>query len=112
MHFSSEKSSVLLNHTLFSKRPVLIYLHARELFMFLFSSAEFLQNYVFLQINHRGSPSECQTVWIQIKIDVLWSSSWFKLFAKGYWQTTKFSTGMQRAITGKYLSVQYIVSYR
>ena len=41
-----------------------------------------------------------------------WSSSGFKLFAKGYWQTTKLSTGMQRAITGKYLSVQYIVSYR
>ena len=31
---------------------------------------------------------------------------------KGYWQTTKLSTGMQRVITGKYFSVQYIVSYR
>ena len=29
-----------------------------------------------------------------------------------YWQTTKLSTGMQRVITGKYSSVQYIVSYR
>ena len=36
--------SLLLNDTLFCKRPVLIYLHARELFMFLFSSADFLQN--------------------------------------------------------------------
>ena len=36
----------------------------------------------------------------------------FKMFAKGYWQTTKLSTGMQRVITGKYCSVQYIVSYR
>ena len=27
-------------------------------------------------------------------------------------QTTKLSTGMQRVITGKYFSVQYIVSYR
>ena len=34
------------------------------------------------------------------------------MFAKGYWQTTKISTGMQRVITGKYFSVQYIVSYR
>ena len=25
--------------------------------------------------------------------------SGFKLFAKGYWQTTRFSTGMQRVIT-------------
>ena len=41
--FSYEKISLLLNDTLFCKRPVLIYLHARLLFMFLFSSAEFLQ---------------------------------------------------------------------
>ena len=40
------------------------------------------------------------------------SSSGFKLFAKGYWQTTELSTGMQRVITGKYLSAQYFVSYR
>ena len=33
-----------LNDTLFCKRPVLIYLHARALFMFLLSSADFLQN--------------------------------------------------------------------
>ena len=42
--FSEEKISLLLNDTLFCKRPVLIYLNARELFMFLFSSADFLQN--------------------------------------------------------------------
>ena len=27
------------------------------------------------------------------------------------WQTTKLSTGMQRVITGKYFSVQYIIPY-
>ena len=42
--FSEEKISLLLNDTLFCKRPVLIYLHAKEFFMFLFSSADFLQN--------------------------------------------------------------------
>ena len=47
MHFFVRKISLLLNDTLFCKRPVLIYLHARELFMFLFSSADFLQNYFF-----------------------------------------------------------------
>ena len=36
-----------MNDTLFCKRLVLIYLHAWELFMFLFSSADFLQNEVF-----------------------------------------------------------------
>ena len=39
--------SLLFNDKFFCKCPVLIYLHARELFMFLFSSADFLQNYVF-----------------------------------------------------------------
>ena len=38
---------MLLKDLFFCKRPVLIYLHARELFMFLFSSADFLQNYFF-----------------------------------------------------------------
>ena len=47
MHFFIRKISLLLNDTLFCKRPVLIYLHARELFMFSFSSADFLQNKVF-----------------------------------------------------------------
>ena len=42
--FSYEKISLFYNDTLFCKRPVLIYLHARELFVFLFSSADFLQN--------------------------------------------------------------------
>ena len=42
MHFFMKKISLFLNDTLFCKRPVLIYLHARELFMFLFSSADFL----------------------------------------------------------------------
>ena len=48
MHFFIRKISLLLNDTLFCKRPVLIYLHARELFMFLFSSADFLRNLVFI----------------------------------------------------------------
>ena len=63
----------------------------------------------FLKINHQEPPSECQTVWIQIKTDILLVFIWFRT---GYWQTTKLSTGMQRVITGKYFSVQYIVSYR
>ena len=35
---------MLFKDTVFCKRPVFIYLHARELFTFLFSSADFLQN--------------------------------------------------------------------
>ena len=47
MHFYIRESLLLFNENLFCKRPVLIYLHARELFMFLFSSADFLQNRAF-----------------------------------------------------------------
>ena len=67
---------------------------------------------IFLKINHQGPPSECQTVWIQIKTDILLVFIWVQTTAKGYWQTTKLSTGMQRVITGKYFGVQYFVSYR
>ena len=67
--------------------------------MFLLLSADFLQNQVFTN-KPPGPLSECQTVWIQIKTDILWSSSGFKLFAKDYWQTTQFPAGMQRVTTG------------
>ena len=66
----------------------------------------------FLKINHPGPPSECQTVWIQIKTDILLVFIRVQNVCKSYWQTTKLSTGMQRVITGKYFSVQYIVSHR
>ena len=112
MHFFIRKISLLLNDTFFCKRPVLIYLHARELFMFLFSSADFLQNQVF-----KSKPPRT-TIRVSNSLDPdqdrhsVGLSSGFKLFAKGYWQPTKLSTGMQRVITGKYFIVQYIVSYR
>ena len=66
----------------------------------------------FLKINHSGQPSECQTVWIQIKTDILLVFIWVQTVCKRLWQMTKLSTGIQRVITGKYFSVQYIVSYR
>ena len=66
----------------FAKRPVPIYLHDRELFMFLFSSADFLQNYFFKKINHPGPPSECQTVLIQIKTDTLFVFIWVQTVCK------------------------------
>ena len=79
--------------------------------MFLFSSADFLQIKV-LKINHPGPPSECQTVWIQIKTDILLVFIWVQTVCKRLLADDKIITGMQKVITGKYLSVQYIVSYR
>ena len=34
----------------------------------------------FLKINHPGSPSECQTIWIQIKTDILLVFIWVQTF--------------------------------
>ena len=68
--FSKENISLLLNDTLLCKRPVLIYLHARELFMFYFRLLTFFK-IKFLKIKHPGPPSECQTIWIQIKTDIM-----------------------------------------
>ena len=81
--------------------------------MFLLLFADFLQNYFFTN-KPPGPLSECQTVWIQIKTDTLWSSSGFKLFAKDYWQMTQFPAGMQRVITGhigRLLSWLYMYIY-
>ena len=78
---------------------------------FLFSSADFLQ-IKFLKINHPGSPSECQTVWIQIKTVILLVFIWVQIVCKRLLVDDKLSTDMQRVITGKYFRVQYIVSYR
>ena len=110
MHFF-HKGSVLFDNTFFCKRPVLIYLHARELFMFLFSSADFLQNQVFYK-----KPSEI-TIGVSSSLDLDQNRRSVGLHlgstvCKGYWQMTKFSTRMQRVKTGKYFSVQYIIQYR
>ena len=66
----------------------------------------------FLKINHPGPPSEYQTVRIQIKTDILLVFIWVQTVCKRLLATTKLSTGMQRVKTGKYFSVQYIISYR
>ena len=65
----------------------------------------------FLKVDHPGPPSKCQQFGSRSRSTFCWSSSGFKPFAKGYWQTIKLSTGMHRVLTGKYFSVQYIVSY-
>ena len=44
--------------------------------------ADFLQNYVFKKINHPRPPSECQTVWIQIKTDILLVFIWVQTVCK------------------------------
>ena len=80
--------------------------------MFLFSSADFLQNYVFknkpprttIEVSNSLDPDQTlHSVGLHLGSNCL---------QKAIGNTTKLSTGMQRVITGKYFSVQYIVSYR
>ena len=57
------------------------------IFHALLSSADFLQNQLFRKILS-GIPSECQTVRIQIRSDILSGLIWARLFCKGYQQMT------------------------
>ena len=107
-----KKISLLFNDTFFCKCPVLIYLHARELFMFYFRLLTFYKIKYLQKNTHPGPPPECQTVWSQIKTDILLVFIWVQNVCERLLADDKFSAGMQRVITGKYFSVQYIVSYR
>ena len=53
----------------------------------------------FLQKYLSGIPSECQTVWIQIKPGVLPGLIWVQTVCKGYQQTTKVATSMETVKT-------------
>ena len=65
----------------------------------------------FLKITTQDHHQSVKQFGSRSRLTFCWSSSGFKLFADCYWQTTKLSTGMHRVLTGKYFSVQYIVSY-
>ena len=66
----------------------------------------------FLKINHPGSPSECQTVWIQIKTDILLVFIWVQNVCKRLLANDKIIHWHAKSYNSKYFSVQYIVSYR
>ena len=66
----------------------------------------------FLKINHPGPPSECQTVWIQIKTNIMLVFIWVQTVCKRLLADDKISQWHAKSLTGKYFSVQYIVSYR
>ena len=57
----------------------------------------------FLQIDHQGPPLECQTVWNQIKINILLVFIWVQTVCKRLLADEKIIRCIQRLITGKYL---------
>ena len=65
------------------------------------SSADFFQNYLFQKILS-GTLSECQTVWIQVRTDILSVLIWVQTVCKGYQQTTKFTASKERVKTTPY----------
>ena len=58
--------------------------------MLLLSSADFFQNQLFQKILS-GTLSECQTVWIQIRTDIVSVLIWVQTVCKSYQQTTLVS---------------------
>ena len=58
--------------------------------MFLLSSADFFQNLLFQKILS-GTLWEYQTIWIQIRADILLVLIWVKTVCKGYQQMTKIA---------------------
>ena len=54
---------------------------------FLSTAADILQNQLFRKILS-GTPSECQTDWIQIRPDILLGLIWVQSVCQGYEQTT------------------------
>ena len=68
------------------------------------SSADFFQNLLFQKIIS-GTLTECQTVWIQIRTDILSVLIWVQTVCKGYQQTTKVAASKGRV--GKILKAYW-----
>ena len=64
-------------------------------FLCFLSSADFFQNQFFRKILSE-IPSECQTVWIQIRPDISSGLIWVQIVCKGY---------QQMALVGKELNI-------
>ena len=63
--------------------------------MLLLSSADFFQNLPSPKILS-GTLSKCQTIWIQIRTDILSVLLWVQTVCKGYHQTTKVVASKER----------------
>ena len=69
-------------------RTIMVYLFACWVILYAFlSSADFFQNQLF-QKKISGIQSECQTVWIQIRPNILSGLIWHQAICKGYQQMT------------------------
>ena len=70
-----------------NKKTLLVLFASKVILHAFLSSADFFQNQLFQKILSR-MPSECQTDWIQIRLDILSGLVWVHSVCKGYQQTT------------------------
>ena len=70
------------------------------------SSADFFQNQLFRKILS-GIPSECQTVWIQIRPDILSDLIWVQTVCKVYQQTAPVDKARVNSYLYKFLPVSF-----
>ena len=57
-------------------------------FCMILSSGDYFSKSIFLEKIQSGIQSECQTVWVQIRTDILSVLIWVQTVCKGYQQTT------------------------
>ena len=67
----------------------------------------FFQNQLFGKILS-GSPSECQTVWIQIRPDILSGLIWVQIVCKGYQQTTPVGKALNHSFSSLSLKSMFL----
>ena len=76
-------------------------------FVLFFSSADIFFKITFFEKNPSGIPTECQTVSIQIRPEILSGLIWVQTFCKDYEQMTKFTACSQRGKVCPDISVAY-----
>ena len=77
------------------------------MFLWVFlSSADFFKIDFFLKKNLSGTLSECQTVWIQIRTDIVSGLIWVQTVCKGYQQTAIVTARKER------LKFKHLLSHR
>ena len=81
--------------------------------MLLLSSTDFLQN-LSVSKNVSGTLSECQTVWIKIRTDILLVLIWIQTVCHGKQQTVKVATSKEKVnhipLIFKFHICSYIIS--
>ena len=76
------------------------------------SSVDFFFKLIFSKKNLLGIPSVYQTVWVQIRLDILSGLIWVQTVCKGYQQMTKVTAGGKRFnCINFFFSTEQVISF-